>query len=328
MTVCCGLSGSGKSSLAMDTIYAEGQRRYVESLSSYARQFVGQMQKPKLDHIEGLSPAIAIEQKNLGHTPRSTVGTVTEIYDYLRILMARLGKPHCPACNVPIGTQSADEIIEKLMAEPEGTKLYLDGAAGNSRRRKIRNAVGRNARERLPADADRRRDVHTVDKPPEIDRRRKHVIEVIVDRITVRPDARSRIAGSVETALSLGKGVLHIAYPVDGVPEQRWPIEVHSQHFACDRCGRSFEPLTPHSFSFNSPLGWCTECEGLGTQLGANPAVLLRDPKLTLAEGAVALWPNVKRPMFAAMLTALANANRACAPMCRSISLRLASGGL
>ena len=148
--------------------------------------------------------------------------------------------------------------------------------------------------------------VHTVEKPPEIDRRRKHVIEAIVDRITVRSDARSRIAGSVETALSLGKGVLHIVYPVDGVQEQRWPTEVHSQHFACDRCGRSFEPLTPHSFSFNSPLGWCSECEGLGTQLGANPAMLLRDPKLTLAEGAVALWPNVKRPMFATMLAALA----------------------
>ncbi len=270
MTVCCGLSGSGKSSLAMDTIYAEGQRRYVESLSSYARQFVGQMQKPKLDHIEGLSPAIAIEQKNLGHTPRSTVGTVTEIYDYFRVLLARLGKPYCPACNVPIGTQSADEIIEKLMAEPEGTKLYLMAP--------LEVRVGEKYEtlwEEMRASGYQRMRIDgatiSIDDPPTIDRRRKHDVEVIVDRIAVRPDARSRIAGSVETCLSQGKGVIHIAYPVDDAPEHRWRTETHSQHFACDQCGRSFEPLTPHSFSFNSPLGWCPECEGLGTQLGANP---------------------------------------------------------
>ena len=156
MTVCCGLSGSGKSSLAMDTIYAEGQRRYVESLSSYARQFVGQMQKPKLDYIDGLSPAIAIEQKHMGHTPRSTVGTVTEIYDYLRVLMARLGQPYCPACDIPIGTQSADEIIDKLMAEAADTRLYRWHAAGNPSRPRVRDAVGRNSRRRLSPHASRR----------------------------------------------------------------------------------------------------------------------------------------------------------------------------
>ncbi|HZZ29227.1 MAG TPA: excinuclease ABC subunit UvrA, partial [Pirellulales bacterium] len=307
MTVCCGLSGSGKSSLAMDTIYAEGQRRYVESLSSYARQFVGQMQKPKLEHIEGLSPAIAIEQKNLGHTPRSTVGTVTEIYDYLRVLMTRLGKPYCPACDVPIGTQSADEIIEKIMSEQAGTKLYLmaplDIRVGE-KYETLWEEIRAQGYQRLRVDGE----TFTVDQPPTIDRRRKHAVEVIVDRITVRPgdDARSRIASSVETALSLGQGVLHITFPVEGVQEQRWPVEIHSQHFACDKCGRSFEPLTPHSFSFNSPLGWCKECEGLGTQLGANPAALVRDPKLSLADGAIALWPNVGRPLFKQMLTALA----------------------
>ena len=169
MTVCCGLSGSGKSSLAMDTIYAEGQRRYVESLSSYARQFVGQMQKPQLDHIEGLSPAIAIEQKHMGHTPRSTVGTVTEIYDYLRILMARLGQPYCPACDIPIGTQTADEIIDKLMREPAGTQALSDGPAGNRRRREIRNAVGRNPRRRLLRDARRRhRPIRSTSRRPSI----------------------------------------------------------------------------------------------------------------------------------------------------------------
>jgi len=307
MTVCCGLSGSGKSSLAMDTIYAEGQRRYVESLSAYARQFVGQMQKPKLEHIEGLSPAIAIEQKNLGHTPRSTVGTVTEIYDYLRVLFTRLGKPYCPACDVPIGTQSSDEIIEKIMTEQEGTKLYLMAPLEirvGEKYETLWEEMRAQGYQRLRIDGI----TCTVDEPPTIDRRRKHLVEVIVDRITVRPgsDSRSRIAGSVETALSLGKGVLSIAYPVDGVEEKRWPVEIHSQHFACDKCGRSFEPLTPHSFSFNSPLGWCKECEGLGTQLGANPAALVRDPKLSLAEGAIGIWPDLKWPLFDRMLGALA----------------------
>ena len=304
MTVCCGLSGSGKSSLAMDTIYAEVQRRKVESLSSYARQFVGQMQKPKLDHIEGLSPAIAIEQKHMGHTPRSTVGTVTEIYDYFRVLMARLGTPHCPACDIPIGTQSADEIIDKIMAEPPGTKLYLmaplDIQVGE-KYETLWDEIRAGGYPRMRVD----RQTYSVDEPPTIDRRRKHLIEVVIDRIAVRPDARSRIAGSVETALAKGKGMLHIAYPSDDVPEPKWRTEIHSQHFACDRCGRSFEPLTPHSFSFNSSLGWCPTCEGLGVQSGANPAALIHDPKLTLAQGAVGIWPSVELPMFTAMLAAL-----------------------
>jgi excinuclease ABC subunit A len=304
MTVCCGLSGSGKSSLAMDTIYAEGQRRYVESLSAYARQFVGQMQKPKLDHIEGLSPAIAIEQKHMGHTPRSTVGTVTEIYDYLRVLMARLGEPYCPACDIPIGTQSADEIIDKIMAEPEGAKLYLmaplDIRVGE-KYETLWDEIRAGGYPRMRVD----RQSYSVEEPPAIDRRRKHLVEVVIDRIVVRPDARSRISGSVESALALGKGIIHIAYPADDVPEPKWRTEIHSQHFACDRCGRSFEPLTPHSFSFNSPLGWCPTCEGLGVQAGANPAVLIHDPKLTLAQGAIAIWPSVEQPLFAAMLAAL-----------------------
>jgi excinuclease ABC subunit A len=304
MTVCCGLSGSGKSSLAMDTIYAEGQRRYVESLSAYARQFVGQMKKPKVEHIEGLSPAIAIEQKNLGHTPRSTVGTVTEIYDYLRVLMTRLGQPHCPSCDVPIGTQSTDEIINKLMAEPDGTKAYLMAPLEvqvGDKYESLWDELRTSGYQRMRVDGA----TYEIDQPPNVDRRRKHLVEVIVDRLTIRPDARSRIAGSVETALSLGKGVLHVVFPIDGVAEKRWPVEIHSQHFACDKCGRSFEPLTPHSFSFNSSLGWCPECQGLGSQLGANPAALVRDPKLTLAEGAMLLWPQAKRPMAERMLSAL-----------------------
>ncbi len=303
LTVCCGPSGSGKTSLAMDTIYAEGQRRYVESLSAYARQFVGQMQKPKVDHIEGLSPAVAIEQKHSGHTPRSTVGTVTEIYDYLRILMSRLGQPHCPACDVPIGSQSADEIIAKIMAHPTGTKLYvmapLEIRVGE-RYETLWDETRSSGYVRIRVDGQ----TYSVDQPPQIDRRRKHDVEVVIDRVTIRPDARSRIAGSVENALSLGRGVLRVAYPAPDVPEPQWPVETHSQHFVCDRCGRSFEPLSPHHFSFNSALGWCPACEGLGTQTGTNPAALLRDPKLTLAQGAVALWPSVDSRVFAMMLEA------------------------
>ena len=306
LTVCCGPSGSGKSSLAMDTIYAEGQRRYVESLSAYARQFVGQMQKPKVEHIEGLSPAVAIEQKHSGHTPRSTVGTVTEIYDYLRILMSRLGQPHCPACNVPIGSQSADEIITKIMGLPAGTKLYLTAPLEirvGERYETLWEETRASGYVRIRVDGQ----TYSIDEPPEIDRRRKHAVEVVIDRITVRPDARSRIAGSVENALSLGRGVLRAVHPREGVAEPHWQVDTHSQHFVCDRCGRSFEPLSPHNFSFNSSLGWCPTCEGLGTQTGTNPASLLRNPRLSLAQGAVSLWPAQGNGVFQRMLEAFSH---------------------
>ena len=307
LTVCCGPSGSGKSSLAMDTIYAEGQRRYVESLSAYARQFVGQMQKPKLEHIEGLSPAIAIEQKHSGHTPRSTVGTVTEIYDYLRILMARLGEPYCPDCDVAIGTQSVDEVIGKVMTQKSGTRLFLMAPLAvhvGERYEALWNEIRSSGYARIRVDGD----VYSIDEPPDIDRRRKHAVEVVIDRVVVRGDARSRIAEGVENALALGRGVIHVAHPSAGVPETEWPVEIHSQHFACDRCGRSFEPLSPHSFSFNSSLGWCPACEGLGVQTGANPAALLQDSKLTLSEGAIALWPDAGQAVFSQMLDAFGRA--------------------
>jgi len=304
ITVCCGLSGSGKSSLAMDTIYAEGQRRYVESLSSYARQFVSQMQKPQLDHISGLSPAIALEQKNLGNTPRSTVGTVTEVYDYLRVLYARLGQPFCPDCDVPISTQTPDQIVDHLLAEPQGTRLYVMaplevqvGERYESLWEEIRTAGY--VRVRIDGQT------YGVDEVPTIDRRRKYRVEVVVDRVVVRKSGRSRLADSVENALSLGQGVLHVAHVDQEQPETRWRVDVHSLHFACRRCGRSFERLTPHSFSFNSPLGWCENCEGLGTEYGANPAALLDDPEQTLADGAVNLWPHLDRPIARAMLEAL-----------------------
>ncbi|MBN1912483.1 MAG: excinuclease ABC subunit UvrA, partial [Pirellulales bacterium] len=307
MTVCCGVSGSGKTSLAMDTIYAEGQRRYVESLSAYARQFVGQMQKPRLDHIEGLSPAIAIEQKHTVSSPRSTVGTVTEIYDYLRILTARLGQPYCPDCNVPIGTQSADEVIGKIMAHRQGTRLYLMAPLEvqvGERYETLFEEIRASGYVRVRIDSE----TYSIDDVPTIDRRRRHLVEVVVDRVVVRHEAQSRIADSVENALSLGNGVLRVAHPKESVPEAKWKVDVHSQHFACDRCGRSFEPLAPHHFSFNSSLGWCEACEGLGTQIGANPASLLHDAGLTLAQGAIDLWPRADSRLFGLMLEAFSRA--------------------
>ncbi|MDY0169436.1 MAG: excinuclease ABC subunit UvrA [Thermoguttaceae bacterium] len=303
LTVCCGPSGSGKTSLAMDTIYAEGQRRYVESLSSYARQFVGQMPKPSVEHIEGLSPAIAIEQKNLGHTPRSTVGTVTEIYDYLRILMARLGTPYCPDCDVPVGTQTADEIIAKVMERPEDTRLVLLAPVAvrvGERYEALWDDLRASGYLRVRVDGE----THSLEDPPAIDRRRNHQVEVIADRVTIRANARSRIAESIEAALSLGKGVLRVVEPCEDIPEPHWPVETHSQHFACAQCGRSFEPLSPHHFSFNSSLGWCPACQGLGVQTGTNPTALLRDGELSLAGGAVALWPRPESPLLQAMATA------------------------
>lgn len=304
MTVFCGHSGSGKSSLAMDTIYAEGQRRYVESLSSYARQFVAQMQKPAVERIEGLSPAIAIEQKNLGHTPRSTVGTVTEIYDYLRILFARLGSPFCPACDLPIGTQTADEIVDKILAEPAGTKMYLMAPIEvevGQQYQTVWDDLRSRGFARIRVDGL----TYAIESPPTVDRRRKHVVEIVVDRISVQPQSRSRIAESIEQTLSLGKGVMHVAIAQENVPETSWETVVHSQHRVCDKCGRSFEPLTPHNFSFNSSLGWCSSCEGLGTQIGANINALLKATNLSLRDGALALWPDITLPVSIAMLESL-----------------------
>jgi excinuclease ABC subunit A len=292
MTVFCGPSGSGKSSLALDTIYAEGQRRYIESLSAYARQFLGQMEKPKVEAVSGLSPAISIEQKTTSKSPRSTVGTVTEVYDYLRVLYARLGQPFCPNCNIPVGGQTTDEIIDKVLSLPEGTKLYLMAPVerhGQEKYEALWEEIRRSGFVRMRVDGKS----YNVEEPPAIDHRRKHVVEVIVDRIIVRPGQRGRIADTVEAALELGKGVLHVAHVDDAKPEPEWKVSRYSQHFACERCGRSFEPLNPHHFSFNSPLGWCPSCEGLGVQKGASLALVIRDPKLSLRAGALTAWPEL-----------------------------------
>ena len=305
LTVCSGPSGSGKSSLAMDTVYAEGQRRYVESLSSYARQFIGQLQKPRVEHVEGLSPAIAIEQKAASHSPRSTVGTVTEIQDHLRVLFARLGTPYCPHCDIPIGTQTLDEIIAKILSQKNSGRLLVT-APLNVEVGQLYDDLWKRLRgegfNRIRIDGT----MFSLDNPPEIDRRRKHDVELVVDRIMLREDqsGRMRIADSIETALSIGGGIVQIVEVDESLSEAQWQRSRHSQHLACEKCGRSFERLTPHHFSANSSLGWCPYCEGLGVQQGANPALFLRDPKLTLAQGAVALWPNPESPMFQAMLAA------------------------
>src|SRR5262249_46259239 len=210
MTVCCGPSGSGKSSLALDTIYAEGQRRYIESLSAYARQFLGQMQKPKVDNIGGLSRAISIEKKTTSKSPRSTVGTVTEVYDYLGVLYARLGQPYCPSCNIPIGTQTTDEIIDKVAGLPEGTKFYVMAPLERRGQEKYDarwEEIRRSGFVRMRVDGQS----HNVEEPPAIDHRRKHSVEVVVDRLVSRPNQRGRIADAVEASLELGHGVMHVA---------------------------------------------------------------------------------------------------------------------
>ncbi|MBX3422055.1 MAG: excinuclease ABC subunit UvrA [Pirellulaceae bacterium] len=289
MNVFCGPSGSGKSSLAMDTIYAEGQRRYVESLSSYARQFVGQMPKPHAQRIDGLGPSIAIEQKSVAHNPRSTVGTVTEIYDYLRVLMARLGQPMCPACDVPVSSQTPDDITQHLLELPEGTRLILTAPLRwqpsmdpQSMWQNLRS--GGLSRVRINGR------IHSLDSPPELTTTAQYTVEAVVDRLMISAANRSRIAESVELALSMGSGVLGALVPRDDVDEIHWQSTRHSLHLACRQCGYSMSPLTPHSFSFNSPLGWCSDCEGLGTQTGTSLSVLV-DAHKSLDQGAIRVWP-------------------------------------
>ncbi|MDY3559560.1 excinuclease ABC subunit UvrA [Gemmata sp. JC673] len=292
MSVFCGPSGSGKSSLALDTIYAEGQRRYVESLSSYARQFLGQVQKPRVEQVTGLSPAISIEQKTTSKSPRSTVGTVTEIYDYLRILYARLGQRHCPSCARPVGTQTADEIVDKVLSLPEGTKLYIMAPLERKGQEKydgLFEEIRRAGFTRMRVNGKS----YTIDEPPQIDHRRKHNVEVVVDRNVVKPGTRTRIAEAVEQSLDLGRGVMHIAYVEADTDETKWRVEKYSQHLACEHCNLSFEHLNPHNYSFNSPLGWCPTCEGLGFQRGANANLLLGDTRLSLRGGAVTAWPDL-----------------------------------
>ena len=277
--VMTGLSGSGKSSLAFDTLYAEGQRRYVESLSAYARQFLGQMDKPDVDYIEGLSPAISIDQKTTSRNPRSTVGTVTEVYDYLRLLYARIGIPHCPECGKQIVQQTIDQMVDQILSLPEGTRILLLAPLIRGRKGEHTRLLSQIAREGYVR---ARVDGEIVELTEEInlDKKKKHTIEVVVDRLTVRPDAVQRLTGSLETVMELSGG-LAIVSPVDG------DEILFSQKYACPDCGISIEELTPRMFSFNSPYGACPTCHGLGTLMEIDPDLVIPDQTLSMRKGAV-----------------------------------------
>lgn len=287
MVVITGLSGSGKSSLAFDTIYAEGQRRYMESLSSYARQFLGQMDKPDVDYIEGLSPAISIDQKTTSRNPRSTVGTVTEIYDYLRLLFARVGHPHCPRCGKPVNQQSLDQMLDQLLALPERTKLLIMAQAVRGKKgehKKLLEHIRKEGYTRLRIDGE----IRDAGEEIRLEKNKKHTIEVVIDRLIIRPEIRPRMAESMEVALKMGQGVAYVQI-VDG--EQL----MFSQNFACEDCGISLPEITPRMFSFNSPFGACPVCSGLGSQMEMDLELVLPDKAKSLAEGAIApMSTNVK----------------------------------
>lgn len=287
MVVITGLSGSGKSSLAFDTIYAEGQRRYMESLSSYARQFLGQMDKPDVDYIEGLSPAISIDQKTTSRNPRSTVGTVTEIYDYLRLLFARVGHPHCPRCGKPVNQQSLDQMLDQLLALPERTKLLIMAQAVRGKKgehKKLLEHIRKEGYTRLRIDGE----IRDAGEEIQLEKNKKHTIEVVIDRLIIRPEIRPRMAESMEVALKMGQGVAYVQI-VDG--EQL----MFSQNFACEDCGISLPEITPRMFSFNSPFGACHVCSGLGSQMEMDLELVLPDKAKSLAEGAIApMSTNVK----------------------------------
>ena len=290
MIVFTGLSGSGKSSLAFDTIFAEGQRRYVESLSAYARQFLGQMDKPDVDFIEGLSPAVSIDQKSTSRNPRSTVGTITEVYDYLRLLYARAGRPHCPRCGKPIARQTPQQIVDRVLTMEDGTRFQVLAPVVRGRKGEY---VDLFAELRTKGFARVRVDgeVHPLEEPPKLAKQRKHTIEVVVDRLVVRDTARRRLTDSIETALGLAGGIVLLDF-VDLAPEDPHRERTFSEHLACLDDDLSFEALEPRSFSFNSPYGACPACAGLGTRREVDPDLIVPDPERSLAEGAIAPWSS------------------------------------
>jgi len=295
--VLTGLSGSGKSSLAFDTIYAEGQRRYVESLSAYARQFLGQMDKPDVDAIEGLSPAISIDQKTTSRNPRSTVGTVTEIYDYLRLLFARIGRPHCPVHHIEITSQTVEQMVDRIMAYPERTRLQILAPLVTGRKgehAKLLADIQKQGFVRVRVDGE----IRELSEKIELDKNKKHSIEVVVDRIVIRDDVAARLADSLETALKLAGGRVL----VDVIGEEEL---MFSQNLACPECGFSIEELSPRMFSFNSPFGACPECDGLGFKMIVDPDLLVPNDKLSIAEGAFEAWAGSTSNYYPQFLAAV-----------------------
>ena len=302
LTVITGLSGSGKSSLAFDTIYAEGQRRYVESLSAYARQFLGQMDKPDVDSIEGLSPAISIDQKTTSRNPRSTVGTVTEIYDYLRLLWARIGHPHCHLCGKPVSGQSAEQIIDQVMELREGERFMVLAPVARGRKgeyTKLLEHLRAEGFQRVKVDGELR----TLDEEIALDKRYKHDISVVVDRLVMRGEVRKRLADSIETAVALAAGMVEIeTVPKDGTGM----VTLYSEQFACPDHGPVIPELEPRIFSFNAPHGACERCNGLGAQLEIDPEMVIPDPSLTIGEGAVAVWSSGAPQYYRQVMEAIA----------------------
>ncbi|MFM7735536.1 MAG: excinuclease ABC subunit UvrA, partial [Alphaproteobacteria bacterium] len=301
LVVLTGLSGSGKSSLAFDTIYAEGQRRYVESLSAYARQFLEQMQKPDVDSIDGLSPAISIEQKTTSRNPRSTVGTVTEIYDYLRLLFARVGTPHCWRCDRPISSQTVQQIVDRILRRPEGTRLHVLAPIVRDRKGEYRKELldlRKAGFARVRVDGEMRDLAEDITLKKTL----KHSIEVVVDRLVVKPGLAKRLADSLETAFRHGGDVVMVEeLEADG----RGTMHLFSQKLACPDCGVSYPELAPRMFSFNSPHGACSACSGLGVQRSFDPARVVPDESLSLAAGAIAPWAR-RQEAWAPLLDALA----------------------
>ena len=300
LIVITGLSGSGKSSLAFDTIYAEGQRRYVESLSAYARQFLGQMDKPDVDSIEGLSPAISIDQKTTSRNPRSTVGTVTEIYDYLRLLWARVGHPHCYNCGRPIEAQSAEQIIDQVMMLSEGTRFMVLAPVVRGRKGEYRELL-----EELRAEGFTRvkvnGEIRRLEEDIVLDKKFKHDVSVVIDRLIMRPDLRRRLADSIETAVARAEGLVDIELVDEG------DVRTYSDRFMCLHCGTSMPELEPRMFSFNSPHGACPRCTGLGSQMEIDPDLIVPDPSLSLAEGAIVPWSTTASNYYEQLTQAIAD---------------------
>ena len=301
LVVITGLSGSGKSSLAFDTLYAEGQRRYVESLSAYARQFLSMMEKPDVDHIEGLSPAISIEQKSTSHNPRSTVGTITEIYDYLRLLYARVGEPRCPTHDLALDAQTVSQMVDQALELPEGSRIMVLAPVISERKGEhlhVFQELMTNGFIRARVDGI----VVDLDSPPALDKNKKHSIEAVVDRLRVRPDMQQRLAESFETALELADGVARVAFIDDADADEL----VFSARYACPECGYSISELEPRMFSFNNPAGACEECDGLGVKQFFDPDMVIQDTELSLAEGAIRGWDR-RNIYYFHMLSSLAD---------------------
>ena len=300
LVVVTGLSGSGKSSLAFDTLYAEGQRRYVESLSAYARQFLSMMEKPDIDHIEGLSPAISIEQKSTSHNPRSTVGTITEIYDYLRLLFARVGEPRCPNHGQPLAAQTVSQMVDQVLALPGDARIMVLAPVISDRKgehQHVFRELVANGFIRARVDGI----VTDLDHPPTLDKNKKHTIEAVIDRLRVRDDAQQRLAESFETAISLADGVAKVSF----IDDEKSKDLVFSARFACPHCGYSINELEPRMFSFNNPAGACPECDGLGVKQFFDADLVVADPDLSLAEGAIRGWDR-RNVYYFHMLASLA----------------------